>query len=71
MSNKSRGIGIILSIVGLLIVLSIWKPVLDDSYLDDPCHYNTYGWQMDTIVMDDSSKVTLHYYDEIYITHEE
>lgn len=70
MSNKSRGIGIVLSVIGLLIVLIVWQPVIVDTHLDDPCHYNTHGWQMDTIVMGDSALVTLHYYDQIYISYE-
>jgi len=72
MTSKSRALGIMLSITGILIVLALYTPEPEPS-CDQHNQYGceAYGWEMDTIYNVDSSRyiVSLHYYQEIeYIT---
>ena len=72
MTSKSRALGIMLSITGILIVLALYTSKPEPScyqYNQHGCE--TDGWEMDTVYNVDSSRyiVSLHYYQEIeYIT---
>ena len=65
MSNKSRGIIIMLALCGLLITIVTWHYTDDETTI---CCNNTYGWQMDTLYHPTNPNrfnVSLHYYQEI------
>ena len=65
MSNKSRGIILMLALAGLIITIVMWQYTNNETTI---CCANTHGWQMDTLYHPTNPnifRVSLHYYDEI------